>query len=265
MWQRFTEQARRVIFYSQEEAAKFGENYVSTEHMLLGLIREPNSTAVKILDTMGVTRAQIRDEIELQITKGDRRSGQDMQLTPRAKRVIDIAYEEAKNLDDNFISTKHLLLALIREGEGVGSKVLQEFGVDLDRTRLEAMNLQDIETTTAGSPIPSEIPEMRNEARDILVEIIKEHGKSIHTDHKHCESLLWDRRGNYYREIMAFILVLHAGMIDELVASDHSSSRTEQKLALVNRLSREATQKTPIAKDCALWAMMSWAIVLGIL
>jgi len=147
MWQRFTERARKVVFFAQEEAGRLGENYVSTEHLLLGLVRESDSVAARILDRMGVSPARIRSEVERQVTRGDGRIGQDMQLTPRAKRVIDLAYDEARNLNNNYIGTEHLLLGLIREGEGMAARVLQRLGVDLERTRREVMNLQDGETT----------------------------------------------------------------------------------------------------------------------
>ena len=97
MWQRFTERERRVVFFAQEEAGRLGENYVSTEHLLLGLVRENDSVAARILDRMGVSLGRIRSEIERQVTRGDGRLGQDMQLTPRAKRVIDLAYDEARH------------------------------------------------------------------------------------------------------------------------------------------------------------------------
>ncbi|MCE5315278.1 MAG: ATP-dependent Clp protease ATP-binding subunit [Armatimonadota bacterium] len=151
MWQRFTERARRVVFFAQEEAGRLGENYVSTEHLLLGLVRENDSVAARILDRMGVSLGRIRSDIERQVTRGDGRLGQDMQLTPRAKRVIDLAYDEARNLNNNYIGTEHLLLGLIREGEGMAARVLQRLGVDLERTRREVMNLQDGETTAITS------------------------------------------------------------------------------------------------------------------
>ncbi len=147
MWQRFTERARRVVFFAQEEAGRLGENYVSTEHLLLGLVRENDSVAARILDRMGVSLGRIRSEIERQVTRGDGRLGNEMQLTPRAKRVIDLAYDEARNLNNNYIGTEHLLLGLIREGEGLAGRVLQKLGVDLERTRREVMSLQDGETT----------------------------------------------------------------------------------------------------------------------
>jgi ATP-dependent Clp protease ATP-binding subunit ClpC len=143
MWQRFTERARRVVFFAQEEAGRLGENYVSTEHLLLGLVRENDSVAARILDRMGVSLGRIRSEIERQVTRGDGRLGQDMQLTPRAKRVIDLAYDEARQLSNNYIGTEHLLLGLIREGEGLAGRVLAKLGVELERTRREVMALQD--------------------------------------------------------------------------------------------------------------------------
>ncbi|HEX5322769.1 MAG TPA: Clp protease N-terminal domain-containing protein, partial [Capsulimonadaceae bacterium] len=143
MWQRFTERARKVVFYAQEEAGRLGENYVSTEHLLLGLVRENDSVAARILDRLGVSLGRIRSEIERQVTRGDGRLGQDMQLTPRAKRVIDLAYDEARQLNNNYIGTEHLLLGLIREGEGLAGRVLSKLGVDLDRTRREVQSLQE--------------------------------------------------------------------------------------------------------------------------
>jgi ATP-dependent Clp protease ATP-binding subunit ClpC len=150
MWQRFTERARRVVFFAQEEAGRLGENYVSTEHLLLGLVRENDSVAARILDRLAVSLGRIRSEIERQVTRGDGRLGQDMQLTPRAKRVIDLAYDEARQLNNNYIGTEHLLLGLIREGEGLAGRVLAKLNVDLERTRREVMALQDTDTTTAG-------------------------------------------------------------------------------------------------------------------
>ncbi len=151
MWQRFTERARRVVFFAQEEAGRLGENYVSTEHLLLGLVRENDSVAARILDSIGISLGRVRSEIERQVTKGEGRLGQDMQLTPRAKRVIDLAYDEARQLNNNYIGTEHLLLGLIREGEGLAGRVLSRLGVDLERTRAEVRRLHDQEPVGVGA------------------------------------------------------------------------------------------------------------------
>jgi ATP-dependent Clp protease ATP-binding subunit ClpC len=174
MWQRFTERARRVVFFAQEEAGRLGENYVSTEHLLLGLVRENDSVAARILDRLGVSLGRIRSEIERQVTRGDGRLGQDMQLTPRAKRVIDLAYDEARQLNNNYIGTEHLLLGLIREGEGLAGRVLAKLGVDLERTRREVMALQDTDSTggpgggtTSGKTQRSRTPTLDEFGRDL--------------------------------------------------------------------------------------------------
>ena len=167
MWQRFTERARRVIFYAQEEAGRLGENYVSTEHLLLGLVREPDSVAARILERMGVSLSRVRSEIERQVSRGEGRLGQETQLTPRAKRVIDLAYDEARQLNNNYIGTEHLLLGLIREGEGLAGRVLARLGVDLDRARREVMALQ---SSDSGAPAPrqrSRTPTLDEFGRDL--------------------------------------------------------------------------------------------------
>ena len=151
MWQRFTERARKVVFYAQEEAQKFGEGYVSTEHLLLGLVRESDSVAARVLERLGVSLSRIRTEVEKQLPRGDARPSQDMSLTPRAKRVIDLAYDEARNLNNNYIGTEHLLLGLIREGDGLAGRVLSKLGVELDRGRREVMALQDNDVQSRGT------------------------------------------------------------------------------------------------------------------
>ncbi len=167
MWQRFTERARRVVFFAQEEAARLGENYVGTEHLLLGLVRESDSVAARILDRLGVPLGRIRADIERQVTRGHGNLGQDMQLTPRAKRVIDLAYEEARQLNNNYIGTEHLLLGLIREGDGLAARVLVKLGADLERTRREVYAMQEGESQQAASRQRSRTPTLDEFGRDL--------------------------------------------------------------------------------------------------
>ena len=114
----------------------------------LGLVRESDSVAARVLEKLGVSLNRIRAEVEKQLPRGDARPSQDMTLTPRAKRVIDLAYDEARNLNNNYIGTEHLLLGLIREGDGLAGRVLAKLGVELERARREVMALQDNETQT---------------------------------------------------------------------------------------------------------------------
>jgi len=148
MWQRFTERARRVVFFAQDEANKLGENYVSEGHLLLGLVREPDCLAARILEGMGASLGRIRAEVERIVTRGDARVGQEMQLTDRAKRVIDLAYDEARQLNNNYIGTEHLLLGLIREGEGIAGQVLSKLGVELGKARTVLSDLRGVDGIT---------------------------------------------------------------------------------------------------------------------
>ena len=160
MWQRFTERARRVVFFAQEEAGRLGENEVSTEHLLLGLVREDDSVAARILTRLHVSCAKVRSEVDRQVTRGEGRLGNEMQLTPRAKRVIDLAYDEARNLKNEYIGTEHLLLGIIREGEGLAGMVLKKLGVEYAAALLIVKQIQQgseepPDTQTAISPEPS--------------------------------------------------------------------------------------------------------------
>ncbi len=135
MWQRFTDHARRIIFVAQEEAGKLGENYVSTEHLLLALVRDPGCGAALALTAMGRKLEDIRSEVMSLVTRGDGCLGQDMQLAPRAKIVIDQAYNEAREMGSDQICSEHLLLGVLREGEGVGARVLHKLGVEIEAAR----------------------------------------------------------------------------------------------------------------------------------
>jgi hypothetical protein len=151
MWQRFTEKTRRVIFFAQEEAASLGENYVGTEHLLLGIVREDDSTAARVLERLGISTVRVRQEVDRYLARGDGRLGETMMLTPRAKRVIDCAYEEARLLNNNFVGTEHLLLGLVREDDGIASRVLTKLGATLESTRAAVGEIQENSPTPAVS------------------------------------------------------------------------------------------------------------------
>jgi L-asparaginase len=139
MWQRLTDRARSAVLSAHEEARRLGEGSVGTEHLLLGLVREDNlpNLGVGVLIRLGATPERIQGELAPWLTHGDNLSGEEMQLTPQSKRVIDLAYAEAKSLNHAHIGTEHLLLALLLEGEGVAWKVLSCLGVDVERARGE--------------------------------------------------------------------------------------------------------------------------------
>jgi len=142
MFNKFTERARKVILLAKEEAKRFNHDYIGTEHILLGLIREGEGVAAAVLQKLGLSPEKIRLEVEKLVQSGPSTmvSG-DIPFTPKAKKVIELAMEEARSLGHNYIGTEHLLLGLIREGEGVASQVLMNLGLDLNRVRNEVIAL----------------------------------------------------------------------------------------------------------------------------
>ncbi len=142
MFNKFTERARKVILLAKEEAKRFNHDYIGTEHILLGLIREGEGVAAAVLQKLGLSPEKIRLEVEKLVQSGPSTlvSG-DIPFTPKAKKVIELAMEEARSLGHNYIGTEHLLLGLIREGEGVASQVLMNLGLDLNRVRNEVITL----------------------------------------------------------------------------------------------------------------------------
>ena len=122
---KFTERARRVLSLAQEEAQRFQHNYIGTEHLLLGLVRESEGVAAKVLGNLGVELYRVRNAVEFIIGRGDRIVLGEIGLTPRAKKVIELAVDEARRLNHHYIGTEHLLLGLVREGEGIAAGVLE--------------------------------------------------------------------------------------------------------------------------------------------
>src|SRR3712207_3269706 len=138
---KFTERARKVLTLAQEEAQRFNHNYIGTEHLLLGLVREGDGVAAKVLANLGVELNKVRSAVEFIIGRGDRMVLGEIGLTPRAKKVIELAVDEARRLNHHYIGTEHLLLGLVREGEGIAAGVLESLGVNLERVRAETTRI----------------------------------------------------------------------------------------------------------------------------
>ena len=138
---KFTERARRVLSLAQEEAQRFNHNYIGTEHLLLGLVREGDGLAAKVLANLGVELNKVRSAVEFIIGRGDRPTSGEVGLTPRAKKVIELAVDEARRLNHHYIGTEHLLLGLVREGEGIAAGVLESLGVNLEKVRAETTRI----------------------------------------------------------------------------------------------------------------------------
>ena len=140
-FEKFSERARRALTRAQEEAQRFGHNYIDTEHILLGLVGEEDSVAGRVLANLGVMPNKVRAAVEFVVGRGERTAIGEVGLTPRAKRVIELAVDEARRLNHNYIGTEHLLLGLLREREGAAVGVLESFGVTFDKAQAEINNL----------------------------------------------------------------------------------------------------------------------------
>src|SRR6266849_10816740 len=138
---KFTERARKVLQLAQEEDQRLDHNYIGTEHLLLGLVRESEGVAGKVLTSLGVDLEKVRKAVEDIIGRGDRIVLGQIGLTPRAKKVIELAVDEARRLNHQYIGTEHLLLGLIREGEGIAAGVLESLGVNLEKARTQTIQI----------------------------------------------------------------------------------------------------------------------------
>src|SRR5947208_6913673 len=141
MFERFTDRARRVVVLAQEEARMLNHNYIGTEHILLGLIHEDEGIACKALESLGISLAAVRSQVEEIIGRGQAVPSGHIPFTPRAKKVLELSLREALQLGHNYIGTEHILLGLVREGEGVAAQVLQKLGADLHRVRQQVIQL----------------------------------------------------------------------------------------------------------------------------
>jgi ATP-dependent Clp protease ATP-binding subunit ClpC len=141
MFERYTDRARRVVVLAEEEARMLNHNYIGTEHILLGLIHEGEGVAARALESLGIMHQTVRQQVEEIIGQGQQAPSSSIPYTPRAEKVLNLALQEALQLGHNYIGTEHILLGLIREGEGVAAQVLVGLGADLNRVRQQTITL----------------------------------------------------------------------------------------------------------------------------
>ena len=159
-YEKFSERARRVLSLAQEEAQRFNHNYIGTEHILLGLVRETEGVAARVLSSLTVDLSKVRSAVEFIIGRGEKPPQGEIGLTPRAKKVVELAVDEARRMNHTYIGTEHLLIGLLREGEGVAAGVLESLGVTLDKVRTETHRILSHSTgaTTSGARTATRTP-----------------------------------------------------------------------------------------------------------
>ena len=153
MFEKFTDRARRVVVLAQEEARMLNHNYIGTEHILLGLLHEGEGVAAKALESLGISLDVVRQQVEEIIGRGQQELSGHIPFTPRAKKVLELSRREAGQLGHNYIGTEHILLGLIREGDGVAAQVLVKLGADLNRVRQQVIQLIAERPPLEGAPI----------------------------------------------------------------------------------------------------------------
>src|SRR4030081_3308643 len=158
MFERFTNRARHVVVLAQEEARRLQHNYIGTEHVLLGLLGEPGGLAAQALDRFGMSLAEAREEVKALVGTGDKTMSGHIPFTPRAKKTLELALREALQLHHNYIGTEHILLALVREGEGVGAKVLAERINPISKIRAAVLASLEGSQAVLASPWPAGTP-----------------------------------------------------------------------------------------------------------
>jgi len=168
MFERFTDRARRVVVLAQEEARLLNHNYIGTEHILLGLIHEGQGVAAKALESLGISLETVRSQVEEIIGQGQAAPTGHIPFTPRAKKVLELSLREALQLGHNYIGTEHMLLGVIREGEGVAAQVLEKLGASLDRVRQQVIQLLQ------GEAVASEVqPPAPTEPEDFAARVVR--------------------------------------------------------------------------------------------
>ena len=170
-FEKFSERARRVLSLAQEEAQRFNHNYIGTEHILLGLVRETEGVAARVLSSLSVDLSKVRSAVEFIIGRGEKPAQGEIGLTPRAKKVVELAVDEARRMNHTYIGTEHLLIGLLREGDGVAAGVLESLGVTLDKVRAETHRILSHTSGTGaqGSRSTSKTPTLDQLGIDLTV------------------------------------------------------------------------------------------------
>ena len=177
-FEKFSERARKVLSLAQEEAQRFNHNYIGTEHILLGLVRETEGVAARVLFNLSVELSKVRSAVEFIIGKGDRPVPGDIGLTPRAKKVIELAVDEARKLDHHYIGTEHILIGIMREGEGVAAGVLESLNINLDKVRLETQNILDSQSTKSDNEVTNKKPNRTPTLDELGVDLTQKASRS---------------------------------------------------------------------------------------
>ena len=241
MFERFTDRARRVVVLAQEEARLLNHNYVGTEHLLLGLIHEGEGMAARALELLGIRLEAVRTQVEEIVGKGQRAPTGHIPFTPRAKKVLELSLREAKQLGHNYIGTEHILLGLIREGEGVAAQVLVKLGADLSRARGRVIGLLsgDAGTEEAAARtrlVRMTVPDDLLEAQQQFAQVRREKEAAINAEDFDQAAALRDKEQQLLRMLVERELEWRAGV--DLAAVVQENERLHREVERLRELLR---------------------------
>jgi ATP-dependent Clp protease ATP-binding subunit ClpA len=241
MFERFTDRARRVVVLAQEEARLLNHNYVGTEHLLLGLIHEGQGVAAKALELLGIRLEAVRAQVEEIVGRGQQAPTGHIPFTPRAKKVLELSLREAKQLGHNYIGTEHILLGLIREGEGVAAHVLARLGADLSRARGQVIGLLsgDAGTEEAAARtrlVRMTVPDDLLEAQEQFAEVRREKEAAINAEDFDQAAALRDKEQQLLRMLVERELEWRAGV--DLAAVVQENQRLHREVEHLRELLR---------------------------
>jgi ATP-dependent Clp protease ATP-binding subunit ClpA len=241
MFERFTDRARRVVVLAQEEARLLNHNYVGTEHLLLGLIHEGQGVAARALELLGIRLEAVRAQIEEIVGRGQMAPTGHIPFTPRAKKVLELSLREAKQLGHNYIGTEHILLGLLREGEGVAAHVLVKLGADLSRARGQVIGLLsgDAGTEEAAARtrlVRMTVPDDLLEAQEQFAEVRREKEAAINAEDFDQAAALRDKEQQLLRMLVERELEWRAGV--DLAAVVQENQRLHREVERLRELLR---------------------------
>jgi ATP-dependent Clp protease ATP-binding subunit ClpC len=236
MFERFTDRARRVVVLAQEEARLLNHNYIGTEHILLGLIHEGEGVAAMALESLGISLEAVRAQVEEIIGQGQSAPTEHIPFTPRAKKVLELSLREATQLGHNYIGTEHILLGLIREGEGVAAQVLVKLGADLSRVRQQIIQLLSgyVGSEAAAEPtgartwlVRMTMPEDLREADQQLAQARREKEAAIDAEDFEQAAGLRDKERELARRVAELERAWTAGVDIEAVVRENENLHRE--------------------------------------
>jgi ATP-dependent Clp protease ATP-binding subunit ClpC len=228
VFERFTDRARRVIVYAQEEARLLSHDYVGTEHLLLGLVHDGQGVAAKALESLGIRLEAVRVQVEAIIGRGQRAPSGHVPFTPRAKKVLELSLREAKQLGHNYIGTEHLLLGLIREGEGVAAQVLLTLSGDLRRVRQEVLQLLSgyaggVQAAARTRLVRMAVPDDLREAEEQLSQVRREKEAAVEAEELDRAGALRDQERQLAAQVAERERAWTAGVdLDAVVQENHN-------------------------------------------